>query len=239
MLKRGHPGEGDEALAAAGEPPRQAPRLEAGDGPALPPAFDLPSSSSAALAIKREPEAEHEGEANGAGAAPMRIEQDQHSPEPAHNGIGSAFPPAPAAPPAPAGPQRPPSAGQLLLEQAPSPSQQQAPQQQAHSPTPSQSQGASLLLQPQQQQLAAQGQQAALLVGSGAPQGAPAANRGLPKQGSEEMAQGQPGSAAHHMPRLKVEDALSYLDKVKMQFQNKPQVYNHFLEIMKEFKSQQ
>lgn len=35
-----------------------------------------------------------------------------------------------------------------------------------------------------------------------------------------------------------VEDALSYLDKVKMQFGNQPQVYNDFLDIMKEFKSQ-
>uniref|UniRef100_A0A674NG94 Paired amphipathic helix protein Sin3a n=1 Tax=Takifugu rubripes TaxID=31033 RepID=A0A674NG94_TAKRU len=38
--------------------------------------------------------------------------------------------------------------------------------------------------------------------------------------------------------RLKVEDALSYLDQVKLQFGNKPQVYNDFLDIMKEFKSQ-
>ena len=38
--------------------------------------------------------------------------------------------------------------------------------------------------------------------------------------------------------RLKVEDALSYLDKVKLQFQDQPQVYNDFLDIMKEFKSQ-
>lgn len=38
--------------------------------------------------------------------------------------------------------------------------------------------------------------------------------------------------------RLKVEDALSYLDQVKFQFGNQPQVYNDFLDIMKEFKSQ-
>lgn len=37
---------------------------------------------------------------------------------------------------------------------------------------------------------------------------------------------------------LKVEDALSYLDQVKLQFGNQPQVYNDFLDIMKEFKSQ-
>jgi hypothetical protein len=38
--------------------------------------------------------------------------------------------------------------------------------------------------------------------------------------------------------RLKVEDALTYLDQVKLQFGNQPHVYNQFLEIMKEFKSQ-
>ena len=38
--------------------------------------------------------------------------------------------------------------------------------------------------------------------------------------------------------RLKVEDALSYLDQVKYKFDNKPQVYNDFLDIMKEFKTQ-
>ncbi|XP_062404501.1 paired amphipathic helix protein Sin3a-like isoform X2 [Sardina pilchardus] len=59
------------------------------------------------------------------------------------------------------------------------------------------------------------------------------------------------GPAPHHAPassapaqgqqqfqRLKVEDALSYLDQVKLQFGNQPQVYNDFLDIMKEFKSQ-
>ncbi|XP_072450579.1 paired amphipathic helix protein Sin3b isoform X1 [Chiloscyllium punctatum] len=37
---------------------------------------------------------------------------------------------------------------------------------------------------------------------------------------------------------FQVEDALSYLDQVKMQFGNNPAVYNEFLDIMKEFKSQ-
>ncbi|KAJ2162455.1 hypothetical protein GGF46_000696 [Coemansia sp. RSA 552] len=36
---------------------------------------------------------------------------------------------------------------------------------------------------------------------------------------------------------LNVSDALSYLDLVKSQFQDRPEVYNQFLEIMKEFKS--
>jgi len=47
-------------------------------------------------------------------------------------------------------------------------------------------------------------------------------------------AQSQPPS----FQRLKVEDALSYLDQVKFKFGNQPQVYNDFLDIMKEFKSQ-
>jgi len=41
-----------------------------------------------------------------------------------------------------------------------------------------------------------------------------------------------------HFQKLKVEDALSYLDQVKDKFKNQPQVYNDFLDIMKEFKSQ-
>ncbi|XP_011295648.1 uncharacterized protein LOC101889781 isoform X2 [Musca domestica] len=44
---------------------------------------------------------------------------------------------------------------------------------------------------------------------------------------------GQPGAP----PRLKVEDALSYLDQVKYQYTDQPQIYNNFLDIMKEFKS--
>lgn len=37
---------------------------------------------------------------------------------------------------------------------------------------------------------------------------------------------------------LNVTDALSYLDAVKVQFQDRPDVYNQFLDIMKDFKSQ-
>ncbi|KAG6444337.1 hypothetical protein O3G_MSEX003312 [Manduca sexta] len=46
-----------------------------------------------------------------------------------------------------------------------------------------------------------------------------------------------PGPQAQFQ-RLKVEDALSYLDQVKYKFNTQPQVYNDFLDIMKEFKSQ-
>ena len=38
--------------------------------------------------------------------------------------------------------------------------------------------------------------------------------------------------------QLNVTDALSYLDAVKIQFHDRPDVYNVFLDIMKEFKSQ-
>ncbi|XP_033821320.1 paired amphipathic helix protein Sin3b [Periophthalmus magnuspinnatus] len=41
-----------------------------------------------------------------------------------------------------------------------------------------------------------------------------------------------------HFQKLKVEDALSYLDQVKNRFANDPGIYNKFLDIMKEFKSQ-
>ncbi|ODV89930.1 hypothetical protein CANCADRAFT_1662 [Tortispora caseinolytica NRRL Y-17796] len=44
-------------------------------------------------------------------------------------------------------------------------------------------------------------------------------------------------AAAAYRP-LNVKDALSYLDQVKVQFQNQPDVYNRFLDIMKDFKSQ-
>mmetsp|Transcript_23573 Transcript_23573/g.70832 ORF Transcript_23573/g.70832 Transcript_23573/m.70832 type:complete len:678 (+) Transcript_23573:35-2068(+) len=38
---------------------------------------------------------------------------------------------------------------------------------------------------------------------------------------------------------LKVEDALLYLDQVKMAFSEKPEIYNEFLDIMKNFKAQE
>ncbi len=49
---------------------------------------------------------------------------------------------------------------------------------------------------------------------------------------------GPGGVGSASFQRLKVEDALSYLDQVKYKFGNQPQVYNDFLDIMKEFKSQ-
>ncbi|XP_068622089.1 paired amphipathic helix protein Sin3a isoform X2 [Battus philenor] len=49
---------------------------------------------------------------------------------------------------------------------------------------------------------------------------------------------GASAAPAAQFQRLKVEDALSYLDQVKYKFNTQPQVYNDFLDIMKEFKSQ-
>ncbi|KAK6344167.1 Transcriptional regulatory protein sin3 [Orbilia brochopaga] len=48
---------------------------------------------------------------------------------------------------------------------------------------------------------------------------------------------GPPGMPASYRP-LNVKDALSYLDQVKVQFADHPDVYNRFLDIMKDFKSQ-
>lgn len=62
--------------------------------------------------------------------------------------------------------------------------------------------------------------------GGGGGGGAPAVGGGPTAAGQEKF------------QRLKVEDALSYLDQVKYKFGNQPQVYNDFLDIMKEFKSQ-
>jgi paired amphipathic helix protein Sin3a len=52
------------------------------------------------------------------------------------------------------------------------------------------------------------------------------------------IASGGANANSANFQRLKVEDALSYLDQVKYKFGNQPQVYNDFLDIMKEFKSQ-
>lgn len=54
----------------------------------------------------------------------------------------------------------------------------------------------------------------------------------------QTQAQTAQGQQQQQFQRLKVEDALSYLDQVKFRFGNQPQVYNDFLDIMKEFKSQ-
>nr|CAD7400897.1 unnamed protein product [Timema poppensis] len=69
-------------------------------------------------------------------------------------------------------------------------------------------------------------------VGAGSPLGI--ANPTVTTTGISQQQQSQ----QQQFQRLKVEDALSYLDQVKYKFGNQPQVYNDFLDIMKEFKSQ-
>lgn len=43
------------------------------------------------------------------------------------------------------------------------------------------------------------------------------------------------GAASSYGVRLNIEDALQYLDQVKLQFQHSPSIYNNFLDIMKDF----
>ncbi|KAI0244346.1 hypothetical protein L0F63_004235, partial [Massospora cicadina] len=69
------------------------------------------------------------------------------------------------------------------------------------------------------------------------------ANQRVPPEASEILSQGQspvgsPRSPSSGVRPLNVRDALSYLDRVKLEFQNQPEIYNRFLDIMKDFKSQ-
>ncbi|WVO13131.1 hypothetical protein L204_100743 [Cryptococcus depauperatus] len=50
--------------------------------------------------------------------------------------------------------------------------------------------------------------------------------------------QPQGGGGGNNLRPLNVRDALSYLDQVKIQFNDQPDVYNKFLDVMKEFKGQ-
>jgi paired amphipathic helix protein Sin3a len=52
------------------------------------------------------------------------------------------------------------------------------------------------------------------------------------------LAQPQPTLAISNDRPLNVKDALRYLDAVKTQFHDRPDVYNLFLDIMKDFKGQ-
>lgn len=57
------------------------------------------------------------------------------------------------------------------------------------------------------------------------------------QQDQQQQQQQQEQKDAYYRP-LNVKDALSYLEQVKFQFNSRPDVYNHFLDIMKDFKSQ-
>jgi paired amphipathic helix protein Sin3a len=61
----------------------------------------------------------------------------------------------------------------------------------------------------------------------------------IEKQTNADAPQPAPENQNGAMDRqLNVTDALSYLDAVKIQFHDRPDVYNVFLDIMKDFKSQ-
>lgn len=70
---------------------------------------------------------------------------------------------------------------------------------------------------------------------STAPNPAPIVNPTKPKYPKQHQISGNPSG---HARELKVEDALLYLDQVKLEFGEKPRIYNEFLEIMKNFKAQ-
>lgn len=50
--------------------------------------------------------------------------------------------------------------------------------------------------------------------------------------------QSGPSSPSEGYRRLSVEDGWSYLEMVKIEFQERPDVYYQFLDVMKDFKSQ-
>eukprot|EP00761_Pharyngomonas_kirbyi_P006887 gb/GECH01006896.1/.p1 GENE.gb/GECH01006896.1/~~gb/GECH01006896.1/.p1 ORF type:complete len:585 (+),score=149.12 gb/GECH01006896.1/:1-1755(+) len=60
-------------------------------------------------------------------------------------------------------------------------------------------------------------------------------SRSAPSSSSASSSASSSSSSHRH---LKVEDAMAYLEEVKRQFINQPQVYNQFLDIMKDFKAQ-
>lgn len=97
----------------------------------------------------------------------------------------------------------------------------------------------------QQGQVQPQGQAQPQQGGQDQAQGQGPIQASQPDQGSNHgQLSGQSQAALSNAPPLSayrplnVKDALSYLDQVKVQFQNRPDVYNHFLDIMKDFKSQ-
>ena len=67
-------------------------------------------------------------------------------------------------------------------------------------------------------------------VAAAAPQPPPPATApAVPQTQAEQQQQ--------YKPTLNVQDALTYLEKVKQQFSQQPDVYNQFLDIMWDFKT--
>ncbi|PPQ64081.1 hypothetical protein CVT24_008894 [Panaeolus cyanescens] len=65
-----------------------------------------------------------------------------------------------------------------------------------------------------------------------------ASNNNTPRPTDNATASSSTDPQGQPQRPLNVTDALSYLDAVKNQFQNNPDIYNQFLDIMKDFKSQ-
>jgi hypothetical protein len=55
---------------------------------------------------------------------------------------------------------------------------------------------------------------------------------------SQSMNKAQSAPSQKRTRELRVEDALLYLDQVKQQFGDQPDIYNQFLDVMKDFKAQ-
>jgi hypothetical protein len=74
-----------------------------------------------------------------------------------------------------------------------------------------------------------------------APAATSASTQNAPPQGNiSATATANNNNVLHPTGReLKVEDALLYLDQVKLEFGDRPRIYNEFLEIMKNFKAQE
>lgn len=68
------------------------------------------------------------------------------------------------------------------------------------------------------------------------PPESPSTERQSNAETAPQLTSENPSSAIDR--QLNVTDALSYLDAVKIQFHDRPDVYNVFLDIMKDFKSQ-
>lgn len=68
---------------------------------------------------------------------------------------------------------------------------------------------------------------------------APGPGVGVPPQQRGQAPPPPPPHGGGGMRELRVEDALVYLDDVKREFGDRPRIYNEFLEIMKNFKSQE
>ncbi|PHH78363.1 hypothetical protein CDD80_6986 [Ophiocordyceps camponoti-rufipedis] len=170
-------------------------------------------------------------------AGPHQAEPGRSMPhggqQPAASSQHQVFAPMPPSQPAPNGPQATPSAAagytpQQPPQQPPPPPQQQQQQASQPQPQPPQQQP------PQQQQPAAQHQQPHRQHSQ--------EGQRAPKQ-TGSMLGVTPGG--HQIPggitqgqQPILNDALTYLDQVKVQFHDQPDVYNRFLDIMKDFKSQ-